>query len=107
MTTQLSDSRVGRAEIVSRDPATGEEIGRVPVVSAPEVERAVERARTAQKDWGALSFRERAKVIMRARKIALDEVEEIALLISRETGKPVTEAVAMEIVPTLDLMQHF
>jgi len=44
---------------------------------------------------------------MKARRIILKELEEIALLISRETGKPVSEAIAMELTPTLDLMQYF
>jgi succinate-semialdehyde dehydrogenase/glutarate-semialdehyde dehydrogenase len=44
---------------------------------------------------------------MRARSLVLEELEEIAALISRESGKPSAEAVAMEIVPTLDLMQFF
>jgi succinate-semialdehyde dehydrogenase/glutarate-semialdehyde dehydrogenase len=37
----------------------------------------------------------------------LAELEEIALLISKETGKPLTEAISMELSPTLDLMQFF
>jgi acyl-CoA reductase-like NAD-dependent aldehyde dehydrogenase len=94
-------------EVVSFDPATGEEIGRVAVRSAEDVRRAVERAREAQKSWRALSFRERAAVVMRARALVLEEMEDIASLISRESGKPAAEAIAMEIVPTLDLMQFF
>src|ERR1041384_2073540 len=39
--------------------------------------------------------------------MVLAELEEIAALISREAGKPVAEAIAMELVPTLDLMQFF
>lgn len=42
---------------------------------------------------------------MQAREVVLDEMDEIALLISRESGKPVAEALSMEIVPVLDLMQ--
>jgi len=34
-------------------------------------------------------------------------MEEIALLISQETGKPVAEAFSMEIATSLDLMQYF
>jgi succinate-semialdehyde dehydrogenase/glutarate-semialdehyde dehydrogenase len=34
-------------------------------------------------------------------------MEEIALIISRETGKPLAEAISMEIVPSLDLMHYF
>lgn len=93
--------------IVSSDPATGEEIGRVGITSSLEVGSAVSSARAAQRQWRELSFAERGHIILRARKLVLAEMDELALLISRETGKPVAEAVAMEIVPTLDLMQFF
>ena len=96
-----------RAELISRDPATGEEIGRAPLVMPEEVARAVGRARQGQPAWAAASIRERGRLIMKARKIILKELEEIALLISRETGKPIAEAIAMELTPTLDLMQYF
>ncbi|MCA1635543.1 MAG: aldehyde dehydrogenase family protein [Acidobacteria bacterium] len=94
-------------EVVSYDPATGEVVGRAPLGSAEDVARAVGRARAAQKRWGALSFRERGAVMMRARAVVLEELEELAALISREAGKPDAEALSMELVPTLDLMQFF
>ncbi|HEX8293168.1 MAG TPA: aldehyde dehydrogenase family protein, partial [Pyrinomonadaceae bacterium] len=94
-------------EVVSYDPATGEEVGRVPLRSAEEVGAAVARARAAQKGWGARAFKERAEVVMRARAVVLEEMDALAGLIARESGKPAAEALAMEIVPTLDLMQFF
>lgn len=94
-------------EIISYDPATGAEVGRVAVASAEQVAQAVARARAAQVAWAALSYRERGRVVLRAREIVLAELEEIAGLIAREAGKPVAEAMAMELVPTLDLMQFF
>jgi succinate-semialdehyde dehydrogenase/glutarate-semialdehyde dehydrogenase len=96
-----------RREIISFDPATGEEIGRAPLSSPEEVRQAVTRARKAQPEWASLSFRERKRVILQARKLMLSERDEIARLISRETGKPATEALSMEIVPTLDAMHYF
>jgi acyl-CoA reductase-like NAD-dependent aldehyde dehydrogenase len=95
------------SEIVSTDPATGEEIGRLPVASSSDVAEALKRARQVQPMWAKRSYKERAGVIMRARAIALAEVEEIAALISRESGKPIVEAISMELAPTLDLMQFF
>jgi succinate-semialdehyde dehydrogenase/glutarate-semialdehyde dehydrogenase len=97
----------GVEELISFDPATGEEVGRVPLASAEEVREAVNRARRAQSEWGAVTYAERKSIVMRARSIVLDELEEIALLVSRETGKPVAEAISMELAPTLDLMQFF
>src|SRR2546423_4386213 len=101
------ETAVTGKEIISRDPATNEVIGRAPVRSPEEVAQAVESAREAQKAWAKLSYSERASIVMRVRSIVLDEIEIIALLISRETGKPVSEAISMEITPTLDLMQYF
>src|SRR5438477_4980700 len=95
------------AELISHNPATGEEIGRAPLFMPEEVARAAGRAREAQGQWATRSFRERGRLVMKARKIILKELEQIALLISRETGKPLAEAIAMEITPSLDLMQYF
>ena len=96
-----------KAEIVSYDPATGDEIGRAPLASPEEVRQAVASARGAQPAWANLSFRERGRVILQARKLMLAERDEIAHLVSRETGKPVAEALSMEIVPTLAAMHYF
>jgi succinate-semialdehyde dehydrogenase/glutarate-semialdehyde dehydrogenase len=95
------------SEIISLDPSTGEEIGRAPQMDASGIAAAVMKAREAQSGWSRLNYRERAQFILRAREIVLDQLEQIATLISRETGKPKTEAISMEIVPTLDLMHYF
>ncbi|HEV7683746.1 MAG TPA: aldehyde dehydrogenase family protein [Pyrinomonadaceae bacterium] len=94
-------------EIVSYDPGTGAEIGRAPLFSPDEVKAAVAVARAAQPAWASLSFHQRGGVILQARKLMLAERDELALLISQETGKPVAEAISMELVPTLDAMHYF
>jgi len=104
---QSMPAKTTGAEIICHNPATGEEIGRAPLLMPEEVARAAGRAREAQPAWAAKSFDERGSVIMEARRIILRELDEIALLISRETGKPVAEAISLELVPALDLMQYF
>ncbi|MEO6587979.1 MAG: aldehyde dehydrogenase family protein [Pyrinomonadaceae bacterium] len=94
-------------EIISYNPATNEEIGRVANTSAEEVEIAAENARKAFQTWRNTAFSERKKIVMKAREIILAEMDEIAHLISNESGKPVAEAFSMEIAPVLDLMQYF
>ena len=94
-------------EIISYNPATGEEVGRVPQTSETEIREAVDRSREAFHKWKTTSFRERRKLVMRAREVILKDLDEIAHLISAESGKPFGEAIAMEIAPVLDLMQHF
>jgi len=103
----LPAQSVKATEVVSYDPGTGEEIGRAPLSSPQEVKEAVVKARQVQPGWASLSYRQRARVILQARKLMLAERDELALLISQETGKPVAEAISMEIVPTLDAMHYF
>ncbi len=92
-------------ELVSYDPATGDEVGRVPAYSADDVKAAVERSREVFHKWKTTTFAERKQLIMKAREIVLGDIDGIAKLISAESGKPFGEAIAMEIAPVLDLMQ--
>lgn len=94
-------------DLISYNPATGEEIGRVAITSAEDVAAAVGRGREAFQSWRKSSFAERKRLVMAAREVILAEMDDIASLISRESGKPVAEALSMEIAPVLDLMQHF
>ncbi len=93
--------------IVARNPATGEAIGSCPLTTPAEVHAAVQRARAAKPAWASLTYQERAKYILSAREIVLDQLDEISNLVSSETGKPAPEALSMEVVPTLDLMHYF
>ncbi len=84
-------------EIVSHNPATGEEVGRVPINSADEVNSVVDRSRQAFESWRQTSFAERRRLVMAAREVILSDIDGIAHLISRESGKPFGEAISMEI----------
>ncbi|MEO7660178.1 MAG: aldehyde dehydrogenase family protein [Pyrinomonadaceae bacterium] len=94
-------------EVISYNPATGTEVGRVPNLSTETVEKSVERSRAAFSTWKTKTFSERSRFIMRARQAILDDIDGIAHLISQESGKPFGEAISMEIAPVLDLMQYF
>ena len=97
----------GAEHIISYNPATGEEVGRVEQTSDADLRAAVDRSREAFHKWKTTPFRERRGLVMRARDVILAELDEIARLISAESGKPFGEAIAMEISPVLDLMQYF
>jgi acyl-CoA reductase-like NAD-dependent aldehyde dehydrogenase len=92
-------------ELVSTNPATGDEVGRVRISTPEDVKAAVERSREGFRMWKTTSFAERKRLVMRARDVILAEMDEIAHLIAAESGKPFGEAIAMEIAPVLDLMQ--
>ncbi len=93
--------------IISYDPATGAEVGRLGIAGIDEVNEAVKRSRAVFHNWKAATFAERSSLVMKVREVILSDVDGIAHLISQESGKPFGEAIAMEIAPVLDLMQYF
>src|SRR5688500_14424774 len=95
--------QTGEEQIVSYNPATGDEVGRVAQTGAEDVRATVDRSREAFHKWKTSPFSVRRKLVMRAREVILTEMEEIAHLISAESGKPFGEAISMEIAPVLDL----
>lgn len=94
-------------QIISYNPATGVEVGRVRATPPDDVNAAVKRSREVFHKWKKMRFSERRELIMKAREVILADTDGIAKLISAESGKPFGEAIAMEIAPVLDLMQYF
>lgn len=94
-------------EIISYNPATGEEVGRTRAASESEARKAVVLGREAFRKWRESSFVDRRRLLLNAREVILSRIDEIAHLISAESGKPFAEAISMEIAPALDLMRHF
>lgn len=91
----------------SRDPATGEIWKRYPVADEAAVQAAVARARAAQPAWAALTPRVRAGTIEVFVQKLLRRRAEAADIIARENGKPVGEALGVDVGVTLALAEHF
>jgi len=89
-----------------RSPADGAVVASVPVRSAQEVEAAVAAARAAQVLWAGRSPTERARVMREVARALGRRGDEIAACIRRETGKPLTEALA-EVLVSVDLIRYY
>lgn len=107
MTASLTTTDRETSEIISINPATLEELGRFPIAQAAEVNAAVARARAASRDWAALSYRNRARYILKLRRALYDRQNEIINIVSGETGKPPFEALTTEVFPSADLMSYY
>jgi benzaldehyde dehydrogenase (NAD) len=70
----------------SREPATGDTLGRVGAATADDLSRAVERAAQAQRQWASLPYVDRAQVLRRAARVFEENHAEIADWIVRESG---------------------
>ena len=79
-------------EITVLDPRTGETVGRVPIATSHEGERALRRARLAADGWAHTPAAERAAALHAAASAVRDAADELATLTERETGKPFDDA---------------
>jgi acyl-CoA reductase-like NAD-dependent aldehyde dehydrogenase len=74
------------------EPATGGVLETVAAAGADEVDAAVARARAAFPAWRALAPGDRALVLRRLGDAVSENLEELALLEARNTGKPIGSA---------------
>ena len=74
------------------DPATGEVLGSVPRMGAGETRRAIAAAAGALPAWRALTARQRAAILRRWHDLMLEHREDLALVMTREQGKPLAES---------------
>ncbi len=78
------------------EPATGRQFARVPLSSSSDVNSAVLAARGAQSQWGEASQSERADWLDKIADELETRYEDIASLESRDTGKPISLARAVD-----------
>jgi succinate-semialdehyde dehydrogenase/glutarate-semialdehyde dehydrogenase len=83
-------------------PSTGEPIAWVACADAAEIDRALEAATFAAKLWRGAPFEERARRLGRLAVCVHEQAEALASLIALEQGKPFAEALALEVLPSLD-----
>jgi acyl-CoA reductase-like NAD-dependent aldehyde dehydrogenase len=88
----------------SFSPTTGKRLGSVPKLAPEQVQQVVDEVAQVQPIWAQLRLQDRARYLRRAAQAILDDIDGIRDLISREQGKPRTEAYVMEILPTVDAL---
>ena len=74
------------------NPATGETIGTVPRLGADETRRAIEAANAAYPAWRAKTAKERAGVLRKWFELMLANLDDLAVLMTAEQGKPMAES---------------
>jgi len=93
--------------VVSINPATGEELARLPAAGAAEVDAAVARALEAQRAWAQRTGAERGRVLRRAADLLRTHNERLAVLETRDTGKPIQETRAVDVASGADCFEYY
>ncbi|WP_433706253.1 betaine-aldehyde dehydrogenase [Paraburkholderia sacchari] len=91
----------------TRDPATGETLATVQQASAADIDRAVQSARAGQRVWAAMTAMERSRILRRAVELLRARNDELAALETRDTGKPIAETSAVDIVTGADVIEYY
>jgi succinate-semialdehyde dehydrogenase / glutarate-semialdehyde dehydrogenase len=80
------------ATLEVHDPSTGAVLCEVADASPEDGVAALAAAAAAQEDWAASAPRERAEILRRAFEALMDRQDDLALLMTLEMGKPVSES---------------
>jgi aldehyde dehydrogenase (NAD+) len=90
------------------NPATEEIIASVAAADARDVDAAVAAARAALNGpWGAMSARERGRLVSRLADRLMEKADEIARLETLHNGKPISESRHVEIPAAAECLEYY
>jgi succinate-semialdehyde dehydrogenase/glutarate-semialdehyde dehydrogenase len=90
---QWRASKDGKTRSVT-DPATGEVLREVAMATLEDVKESISTAEIAFKSWSKKTALERAKILRQWYQLIMDNVEDLAIILTSEQGKPLAEAKA-------------
>src|ERR1700712_2423799 len=97
----------GSADPMSvEDPATGESLCQIANATGEDAMSALAAAADAQHSWKAVAPRERSNILRRAYQMMIDRQDDLALLMTLEMGKTITESKG-EIVYAAEFLRWF
>ena len=88
------DWRPGRQHLEIRSPYSGEVVGSVAVAEPQDIEDALSAAERGARTMSQMPAWKRSAILHRAADIVESKIQELAITISREEGKPLSEAIA-------------
>jgi len=103
---QYKDSSSGES-FSTCNPATGELLAEVQHANETDVDAAIQSAMEAQRGWAAMSGVARGRILLKAVDILRDRNAELARLEVQDTGKPLQEAVSVDIVTGADVLEYY
>lgn len=88
--------------IPCRDPGTMELLGYAPAMTAGQVHASIEKAKAAQKEWKYSTFAQRRRVLSVLLKYVMEHQEEICVISSKDSGKPMVDCAFGELIVTCE-----
>lgn len=93
--------------ITVTNPRTGKDLYTIPEPTIEDVDRMYDTARSAFEVWGRMSVRDRLQEILKLKKYLLENREHVVDRIVEEAGKCRSDALIMDVFPSLDIMDYY
>jgi betaine-aldehyde dehydrogenase len=91
----------------SINPATGRKLADIEVSGAEEVEAAVRAAQSGHAVWAAMTGAERGRILRQVADLLRARNDELARLETLDTGKPIQETSAVDVISGAECFEYF
>lgn len=92
---------------MNHNPADNNPLGEVYQANKEDIEAAVYSAEKAFQIWRTKTGAERGRVLVKAAEILRSRLQEIALMETRDVGKPISESLAVDVSSAADALEYF
>ncbi|NVJ56006.1 MAG: betaine-aldehyde dehydrogenase [Vibrionaceae bacterium] len=89
------------------NPANGEPLAEIDQASESDVQAAIDSAKQGFAIWSSMTPIERSRILLKAVAILRERNDELAKLEVADTGKPLQEAMEVDIVTGADVIEYF
>ncbi|KGT91683.1 betaine-aldehyde dehydrogenase [Erwinia typographi] len=89
------------------NPANGEVLAEITAASVQDIDRAVASAQAGQRIWRGYTPVERSRVLLKAVALLRERNQPLAELETADTGKPISETAAVDIVTGADVLEYY
>ena len=103
----ISHSESGRKQLSLKSPVDLSHIDTYDCANSDEITQVMTQAKIAQSKWKQTSLKERVELMHRVADVVIQQQDRIMDVVMRETGKPIQEAMAMEVFSAVDSLVFY
>ena len=103
----ISHSESGRKQLSLKSPVDLSHIDTYDCANSDEISAVMTQAKIAQSKWKQTTLKERVELMHRVADVVIQQQDRIMDVVMRETGKPIQEAMAMEVFSSVDSLVFY
>jgi acyl-CoA reductase-like NAD-dependent aldehyde dehydrogenase len=103
----ISHSESGRKQLSLKSPVDLSHIDTYDCATSDEISLVMTQAKIAQSKWKQTTLKERVELMHRVADVVIQQQDRIMDVVMRETGKPIHEAMAMEVFSAVDSLVFY